>query len=139
MCQGCINLIEHDLRTLELLNESARSKKPPEDVTDWKCTLLFYMACIYVKALGHQRNKALPRHSVAREWLNSDSDLIPIAKPYRKLEDRSQDARYEGRKFSPAELAEALRWFIEVRNVLVPLLRAAGLPNTPLVNPQPFL
>jgi hypothetical protein len=85
MCQDCITLVQHDLRTMQLLHDAARSKTPSEDVTDWKCTLMFYMACIYLKALGHQRGKALERHSVARAWLNSEPDLIPIARHYRVL------------------------------------------------------
>jgi len=134
-----LELVKHDLETLALLSESATARKPPLDVSDWKWTLLFYMACIYVRALAEKRGKSIERHTDARDWLNIEPDLIYIAKPYRKLEERSRDARYEGRRFNPKEFAEGYGWFCEVRNKIVALLQAAGVANVVIVEPKPYL
>ena len=129
-------MVEHNLDVLRLLSESARRGTPATDVSDWKCTLLFYMACIYVKALGKLRNKDLQDHYDLRQWLNSTPDLILITRPYRKLEERSRDARYEGRRFSSVEMKDSLRWFCEVRDRLSALLRAGGASPIPTIDPS---
>jgi len=134
-----LTLVQHDLKTLEALTEGAASRKPPLDVSDWKCTLTFYMACIYVKAIASSRSVELQDHYQLRQWLNTTGDLLTITRSYRKLEERSRDARYEGRLFSAAELGEALRWYIDVRNRIVALLSAAGTANVPVADPSPWL
>ena len=139
MCQDCLTLVRHDLETLALLSPAAASQKPPLDASDRKCTLLFYMACIYLRALAHQRGKAIERHADARTWLNTEPDLVAIARPYRMLEERSRDARYDGRRFSQPELQGMHRWFCAIRDHLVPLLKATGLAIVPVVEPLPYL
>jgi hypothetical protein len=109
------------------------------DVSDWKCTLLFYIACTYVKALGMARGKDIQDHFQLRQWLNTTDDLWGFAKPYRKLEERSRDARYEGRFYASRELADCGRWFSEVRDAVVGLLRAMGVTQVPVVDPSPWL
>ena len=134
-----LRMVEHNLDVLRLLSESARRAAPPTDVSDWKCTLLFYMACIYVKALGKFRHKDLQGHYELRQWLNGTPDLLGITKPYRKLEERSRDARYEGRRFTAQETAESLRWFCTIRDSLSSLLKAGGVGQIPAIDPSPHL
>lgn len=134
-----LRMVEHNLDVLRLLSESARRASPPTDVSDWKCTLIFYMACIYIKALGKLRHKDLQDHYELRQWLNSIPDLMGIARPYRKLEERSRAARYDGRRFTPVEMSEALQWFYTVRNALTSLLKAGGVSSIPSVDPSPHL
>lgn len=128
-----LRLVEHDLEVLGLLSKAAAHDH--KDVTDWQCTLLFYMACIYVKALGRLRNKDLQDHYQLKQWLNETPDLLSITKPYRKLEDSSRDARYEGRRFTRDEMSRLLRWYSEVRDGLVRLLKAGGVTSVPVADP----
>jgi hypothetical protein len=135
--QPYLRLVEHDLEVLGLLTSAA--SKSDKDVTDWQCTLLFYMACIYVKALGRLRNKDLQDHYQIKQWLNESPDLFPLIRSYRKLEDNSRDARYEGRVFTREEVSRLLRWFADVRDGVVKLLRAGGVTKVPAVDPALFL
>ena len=137
--QPYLDLIEHDLEALGLLSTAAQAKKPAVDVSDWQCTLVYYMACIYVKAMGRTRGKDLQDHYQLKQWINTTSDLVPITKPYRKLEERSRDARYEGRKFTGDELNETFGWFAEVRDHLVALLKKEGAGKVPVVDPTRFV
>ena len=132
-----LKLVEHDLDTLALLSAQARITK--RDVTDWKCTLLFYMACIFMKALGRLRGKELQDHYQIKQWINTTPDLLSVAKSYRKLEERSRDARYEGRLFSTDELKQAVRWFVDIRDCVIGLLRAGGVVKIPTIDPAPHL
>jgi hypothetical protein len=139
MSASLLDLVKHNFETLAILSEGASARKPPTDITDWKCTILFYMACIYLRALASNRKKVIERHMDARDWLNAEPDLIYIAKSYRKLEERSRDARYEGRRFKPAEMQEAYRWFCEVRDKLVDLLKKDGLASVESLDPKQYL
>lgn len=132
-------LIEHDLEALGLLCEAAQAKRPPVDVSDWQCTLVYYMACIFVKAMGRTRGKDLQDHYQLKQWINTTADLVPITKPYRKLEERSRDARYEGRRFTRSELAETIGWFGQVRDHLAALLTREGVKNIPVIDPTRFV
>lgn len=134
-----LRLIRHDAQTLEILSRAAAASTPPADVSDWKCTLTFYIACIYVKALAATRKVQFEEHFGLRQWLNTTADVTAIARPYRKLEERSRDARYEGRLFTSGELREAHRWFSEVRDKIVGLLKASGIQDVPSVDPAPWL
>ena len=116
-------LVAHDARALALLSRAADR----EDVSDWQCTLLYYMACVYVKALGRFRQVDLQDHFQVKQWLNTSPDLVDVARPYRKLEDRSRDARYEGRRYSRDEQRQHVRWFEEVQDRVSALLRAGGI------------
>ena len=133
-----LRLIEHDLEVLKLLAGAAKARGGV-DVSDWKCTLLFYMACIYIKAFGRTQGKELQDHYNVKQWMNTTRELLPIAKPYRKLEERSREARYEGRKYDASEASQHARWFQEVRDGVVALLRSSGVANPPSVDPVSFL
>lgn len=107
-------------------------------MSGWKCTLVFYMACIYVKALGRLRGKDLQDHYQVKQWLNTEPELREIAKSYRLIEERSRDARYEGRSFDSRELQEVARRFEQVRDRIADLLRQGGVAVDP-VDPRPHL
>jgi hypothetical protein len=134
-----LKLIQHDLDVLTTLAVAASRKSPPLDVSDWKCTLLFYMACIFMKALGRTRKRDLQDHYGIKQWINTDAELVSIARSYRKLEERSRDARYEGRMYSRDELNQAYRWFCDVRDHISKLLRTDGVGDITLIDPQPYL
>src|ERR1043165_2941397 len=107
-----LRLAEHDLTVLDLLSQAAAGAKSNADVSDWKVTLLFYVACILVKALGRERGLELNDHFFVKQWLNTTADLVTITRSYRKLEDRSRDARYEGVLFDEKRLRQTLGWFL---------------------------
>ena len=130
-----LHLIQHDVDALGLLVGAARASKPPKNVSDWAITLHFYILCVYVKALGRCRGKDFQDHYSIREWLNEEKDLLFIARPYRKVEEWSRDARYEGRVFDPSEVGRFHKWFVEVRNGFVALLQKEGLSSVPAPDP----
>jgi len=104
-------LAAHDLETLRLLSLSASRETPPVDVSDWKCTLMFY----------------------------TTADLLPITSSYRKLEEFSREARCEGRRFRPVELQTAFSWFLDVHNHIDRLLHTTGVSPVPVIDPSPYL
>ena len=132
-------LAAHDLEALRLLSLAASKESPAVDVSDWKCTLLFYIACIKVKAAGMTRSVVLKDHFGLRQWINTTADLLPITRSYRKLEEFSREARYEGRRFRQSELQTALRWFLDVRDHIDGLLHTAGVSPVPVIDPSPYL
>lgn len=131
-----LQLVAHDLEVFKVIS---KANSGSADLSDWQCTLLFYMACIYVKALGRMRNKDLQDHYQLKQWLNETPDLVSITRSYRKLEDSSRDARYEGRKFNGDEMKRILRWFRDARDGLVALLKSGGATNAPVVDPASWL
>ena len=130
-------LVESDREVLALVTGGGRAAS--RDVSDWQTTLVYYMACIYVKALGRLRGKDLQDHYQIKQWLNTTADLVLIAAPYRKLEDRSRDARYEGRRFATAEMEQHVRWFEAVRGAIERLLTAGGVGRLPTLHVRPAL
>jgi len=106
------------------------------DTTDWQIALLYYTLCLEVKALGSSRGFELQNRYELRQWLNSEQDVIDIAKPYRKAEEWSRDARYEGRVFSRQELVRFGTWFNEVHTRVCKLLTATGLSVPSAIDPS---
>jgi hypothetical protein len=125
-------LLDHDLRILEILHQGGA--QAPLDTSDWKTTLLFYMACIYVRATALAMGVTISNHREATTWLNTGASGVHVAADYRMLQDRSQAARYMGRVFQPKEMWDHFRWFIAVRDRVMSLLKQKGL-NPPLINP----
>lgn len=122
-------------KTLKLLVKATQREDPRVDVSDWAVTIHFYVLCVYVKALGRCRGQDFQDHYGIRQWLNTEPDLLRIARPYRKIEEWSRDSRYEGRTFSSAEFARLHEWFVEVRDCLTSLLQAQGIEDVPVVLP----
>jgi hypothetical protein len=121
-------LIEHDRDELDLVSHKAPSGC---DTSDWQVTVLYYILCLYMKAFGKVCGRELQDHYSIKQWLNSESRLIPIARPYRKAEEWSRDARYEGRRFSSQEMKRFLEWFQSVRQHVASLLSTAGVTGLP--------
>ncbi|MBM4033487.1 MAG: hypothetical protein FJ291_17125 [Planctomycetes bacterium] len=60
---------------------------------DWAVTALFYAAVHYVDAFLHPRHPA--DHGTRNHLIRTSPLLQPLYVKYRRLQDRSQDARYE--------------------------------------------
>jgi len=125
-----LRLIEHDREVLRLLTEQP---SPALDTSDWQITIFYYILCLYMKALGSVGGLEFQDHYAIKQWLNSTPELVVIAKPYRKAEEWSRDARYEGRLFNDSERTRFLNWFTIVRAHLTQLLRSAGVTNLPQI------
>ena len=135
-----LRLIEHDFGVLELLTASAKRAQPPKDVSDWQVTLIFYITCIYIKALGRSFGRDIQDHYGLRQWLNTEPDLVVIARPYRHIEEPSRDARYEGRRFDQAFLLlRIVPNFLQVRDHVADLLEKRGAKAVPRIDPAPLL
>lgn len=133
-------LVEHDLRFIDLIT----SKHPPhienEDFSDWKVTLMFYVCCVYLKAVCVSFGENVQDHYSLRQILNSRPEIWSIAKHYRHIEEASRDARYEGRKFDQDYiLNRLLPKFIKVRDQIVKVLKSKRVGNIPVADPEPFL
>ena len=126
-----LDIVRHDFEVLRLLHRAGGAV----DTTDWRSTLIFYIACHYVNSLAHSRGVAFADHTDRRRWLNSTRETLWICKPYRMLEERSRAARYDGRTFSTAEMREHCDWMCLVRDLVVACLVSAGLPGPVSVDP----
>jgi hypothetical protein len=134
------DLLKHDLAVFELLTQAAKAKKPPEDVSDWQVTLLFYLACVYVKLAGCLYSKRFDDHISLRQWINTENDMLAITRDYRKLEEASRDARHEGRRFAPVEIRSVqLRRFESVQDHVVAVVAAKGVPGVTRIDPAKHL
>jgi len=127
MCQACIKTGEHHFLVLTFVSRTAESTTPATDVSGWKGTLAYYVACLFLRALAHQRGRTFIRHVEANSWMFSQSDLMPITSSYRSLEERSRNARYDGKQFNRLKLQEVADWYDQVMDLLVSLLKSAGL------------
>lgn len=135
-----LNLIEHDLKTLDLLTGKRPNHLTKEDFSDWEVTILFYMACIYIKAVCNLFGEDIQDHYTLRQIINTRPELYSIARSYRHLEEASRDARYEGRKFSRSYLIDRLLpKFNAVRDCAVSLLKQHNVTNIPDIDPEPLL
>jgi tRNA U34 2-thiouridine synthase MnmA/TrmU len=129
-----VRIAEHDYRVVGLLLAACSGQKNSEDVTDWQVALLFYILCLQVKALAVCRGKELQDHYAVKQWLNVQTELCGVARSYRKIEEWSRDARYEGRRFNPCELSRFAQWFSEVHCCLSALLKKEGVEPSSLID-----
>lgn len=106
-----------------------------EDVSAWALTLNYYVLCAYTSSLAASRGLSFVRHLDLRDWINSRDGPTPIARPYRKLEEWSRDARYRGRSFDRAEAERAGEWFLEARDYILGEMRRAGRTKLPILDP----
>ena len=75
---------------------------------DWQVTCLHYAALHWVDAYLHQLNPPAgirPRTHGERLRLVETHFGTSLMVDYRELQDRSQDARYEGHKFTDAQVS----------------------------------
>ena len=133
--QRHLDLIQRDADCAHLLANSARNASPRQDVSDWLITIQFYILCHYVKALGQCKGKEFVRHFDLRQWMNEETDLVPITREYRKAEERSREARYHGRLFPVDKVERFNDWFETVRDNLTIQIHNAGLSSPPSIDP----
>lgn len=138
--QRYMAIAQHDCRVLGMLLHASTDEGPnessTEDTTDWQVTLVYYVMCIQVKALGCCRGVELQDHYTIKQWLNTEADLLIIAKPYRKAEEWSRDARYEGRSFTYDEMTRYLDWFGKVYDHTAMLLENEGVSMPASADPR---
>lgn len=135
-----LDLVRHDLSLLDWITSPPPDHVAGEDFTDWHATILFYMACIYLKAVCQLFGEDVQDHYSLRLQINTRPELLAVAKQYRHLEEASRDARYEGRTFPPQYLCDRLLpKFYRVRDCAVELLEKHNVPEVPKVDPEPFL
>lgn len=133
-------LIEHDLKLLDLLTGKRPSHLEKEDFTDWIVTVLFYIACIYLKALFRLFGEDIQSHYALKQQLYNRPELLHIIKPYRHLEEASRDARYEGRTFPSDYIINRLYpKFKAVCDCVVDIFYKKGIKDIPAVGPLPLL
>lgn len=119
-------LVEHDRDLLDLL-----SALPPHlinrDFSDWVVTTTFYITCIYMKAYFQTKGIDIQDHITIRKLINTDPTVVSIAYDYRKLEEASRDARYEGRTFDANKLKErVLSHYNRIRLHLVGIIKCGS-------------
>jgi len=66
--------------------------------------MVYYSACLLIKAYLKTKATVVQDHHALQRELYADAGLSPVASDYRFLEERSRDARYEGRRFTNAEI-----------------------------------
>ena len=138
--QKYFGLLDHDLKLFDLLTGKIPNHLLKEDFSDWQVTVLFYMACIYLKAGCNFLNIDIQDHFTLRQTINNRKEFYPIARVYRHLEEASRDARYEGRKFEKSYIAERLvPKFNIVRNCVVSFLKENNVSNIPTMEVENLL
>ena len=138
--QKYLNLITHDLRLFDLLTGKMPNHLMDEDFSDWQVTVLFYMACIYLKAACSFLGIDIQDHFTLRQVINNKEEFYSIARVYRHLEEASRDARYEGRKFEKSYIMNRLLpKFALVQNCMVSFLQQNNISNIPSIEVESLL
>lgn len=134
--QRYIDLVVHDFNVLGLLTRASRQDPSIGNISDWQVTLLFYICCVYAKAACKTLGVDIQDHFSLRQFLNTEPRLVYVARSYRKIEEASRDARYEGRTFDIDYIRDRiLPNFISVRDAMVNLLEQQGVINVPKIDP----
>lgn len=127
-------LIERHHLCLRLLADAGRIHGKTSETSGWIVTLHFYVLCAYFKAIGKSFGIDFQDHYAIRQWMNSEEDVCYLFQHYRKVEEWSRDARYEGRMFGAEEIENRLHnWFKLVRDGVVSQLRKRGFEDAPEV------
>lgn len=134
-------LIKHNVNLLDLLTSK---QYPPhltqEDFSDWCTTTIFYILCIYMKAVFTLMGKDVQDHYTLRQLINTTPELYAIAKYYRHIEEASRDARYEGKKYSKDYLVDRiLLKFEKIRVCLEKILKNHKATNIPKIDIKSLL
>lgn len=134
-----LQLITHNSKLLDLLTSTYPEHLENEDFSDWKVTILFYMSCVYIKAVFCLFGIDIQDHYTLRQLINTRKELNLIAKPYRHIEEASRDARYEGRKFANQYIVERLLpKFNAVRDCANGLFKQHKILDIPTIDVEPF-
>ena len=139
--QKYFDLIKHNEILFDLLNSRYPLHLEKENFSDWKVTVIFYILCIYLKAtILCLYNEDIQDHSALRKKINTENKLCLIARSYRKIEEASRDARYEGRKFEiDYMINRLLPKFNEIRDCVIKLMNEKGIQNIPNVELSKYL
>lgn len=134
------DLITHDLKLFDLLTGKMPNHLAKEDFSDWQVTVLFYMACIYLKAACSFLGIDIQDHFTLRQVINNRKEFYSIARDYRHLEEASRDARYEGRRFEKPYIADRLiPKFTSVRDCMVDFLKQNNISDIPSIEVESLL
>jgi hypothetical protein len=138
--QDYLRLVEHDRDLLDLITQPLPDNLAEADFSDWQVTTLFYICCIYMKAVCSIAGEDVQDHYTLRQLVNTRPELLTIAKDYRHIEEASRDARYEGRTFDREFLlTRMLPKYNAVRDRAVELLKNANVGDIPSVDAAPLL
>src|SRR5438093_2301199 len=141
--EGAQKLVEVAKRQRDcagLLAEAARTAPKPQDVSGWLITLHFYVLCLLAKAVAKSRGIDFRSQEDIRQWINTEKDIWGISKDYRKAEEMSREARYEGRLFNAEDIRRFNGWYCSVRRHLVGLIKSAGVwvPSLKPLGPEQY-
>lgn len=132
-----LNLIEHNSRLLDLITGTRPVHLKDDDFSDWQVTTIFYMSCIYLKAVCVLFGEDVQDHYTLRQLINTRKEIYEndIAKYYRHIEEASRDARYEGRKFDKVFIENRiLPKFYRVRERAIKILKDNNVNDIPATN-----
>ena len=73
---------------------------------EWAVTALFYAALHLIQAYAIAEGFDIGTHAERGRWMRNTTALHAILGPYRVLRSRSQDARYECRRFSRQQFGD---------------------------------
>ncbi len=130
-----LNLVEHNLKLLRLISEKPSGSYKDVDFSDWQVTIIFYISCIYLKSVCSIFGLDVHNHFTIRKTINERDELRHIFNDYRKIEEASRDARYEGKKFEERIIKKRiLPRFNSVRDCVVEIITKNGISEVPIVN-----
>lgn len=132
-----LKLIEHNSRLLDLITGERPAHLKDDDFSDWQVTIIFYMSCIYLKAVCFLLGEDVQDHYTLRQIINTREELYKngTAKYYRHIEEAGRDARYEGRKFDKEFIENRiLPKFYKVRDRAITILKENDVTDVPETN-----
>lgn len=96
----------------------------PSDYTEWCVVVIYYMAFHYVQAyLDVKIGEHPTSHAVIQSRIRDIPQLKTLYGKYRRLEEDSRKARYDGEKFSIYTMRNTtLRNFKEIQKMIFSLL-----------------
>jgi hypothetical protein len=129
-----LNLVEHDTRLLDLITGTRPDHLKDDDFSDWQVTIIFYMSCIYLKAVCVLFGEDVQDHYTLRQLINTRKEIYEdnIARYYRHIEEASRDARYEGRRFDKEFIEDRiLPKFYKVKERAISILKDNDVTDIP--------
>lgn len=115
-----------------LLADACRARDRWHDATDWIVTMLFYVACLYVKAYERGRGHDFQSHEDRNQWLAVDEHLSKHSRYYQLLFNASKLARYDGVRVGRGRYDEIRDAFEKLIRVLARRLHDF-VPDPPVV------
>ena len=90
---------------------------------DWAVTILFYSALHYVDAYLAVKSYHPPDHDARDSEIENNGSLADIYKDYRRLKDRSREARYNVANFHPDQFPPLKARFDRIKRHVLSKLR----------------